>query len=243
MRKSLVFSLFVLVFNSACASNGSWRTASRESMGIAPLPENEKEALVQVYVARAYGWRRYFAVHSWIATKEKNADHYLTYHVTGWGARNGGTSVVISEDIPDRRWFGNDAVMITQIKGEKAEKAIVKIAKAADEYPYQRSYRLLPGPNSNTFISYLLRKTPEVGVELPSNAIGKDWINQAQVFGISETNTGFQVSLLGLLGFTMGLGDGIEVNVLSMSFGVDFWRPAIKLPFVGRLGFKDASVF
>ncbi|MNY42157.1 hypothetical protein D3C86_1770210 [compost metagenome] len=41
----------------------------------------------------------------------------------------------------------------------------------------------------------------------------------------------------------MGLAEGIEINLLGMSFGIDFARPAIKLPFVGRLGFKDKPLF
>ena len=243
MKYILAFLFTPLVLlNTACASSGDWRTASRESMGIAPSPEAEKQAIVQVYVARAFGWRKYFGVHSWIATKDKDADHYLTYHVTAWSSRSGGRSITIKPDIPDRRWYGAEAHLITEIRGAKAETAIQKIKQAAENYPYQNSYRVMPGPNSNTFISYLLRKTPELGVELPPHAMGKDWIKEAQIFGVSETNTGFQFSLLGLFGFTLGLGDGIEINILSMSFGIDLWRPALKLHFVGRLGFKDAPV-
>ncbi len=231
--------------SSVSASGGqvrqSWRTASRESMGIAPKPDEVKEALVHVYVARAYGWRRHFGVHSWVATKEKDADHYTTYHVTAWGLRRSDSTVSIEQDVPDRKWFGNDAHLIAEVKGEKAEAAIPKIKSAAESYPYHKKYRVYPGPNSNTFVSYILRHTPEIGVELPPNAIGKDWIKEGQIFGLSETHTGVQFSLLGLLGFTVGLSDGIELNVLSMSFGVDVVRPALKLPFVGRIGVADAA--
>ena len=237
--------LFILISSLlvGCASKNSWQTASKESMGIAPLAQDEPEAIVQLYVARTYNWRKYFAVHSWISIKEKNASQYTNYHVTAWGARRDGDSVWINQDLPDRRWFGADADMIVSLKGEKAEAAILKIKKAVENYPYRNTYRIFPGPNSNTFISYILRQTPEIGVELPPTAIGKDWINEGDFFGVSETNTGFQVSALGVLGFTLGLGEGVEVNLLGMSFGLDLWRPAIKLPFVGRLGFADAPVF
>ena len=47
-------------------------------------------------------------------------------------------------------------------------------------------------------------------------------------------------SLKHVLGFLGGLAigweDGIELNVLTLTFGVDFKRPALKLPLVGRLG-------
>lgn len=50
------------------------------------------------------------------------------------------------------------------------------------------------------------------------------------------------MNLFGVLGLTVGLSDGLEVNVLGLNFGVDVLRPALKLPFVGRLGFRDASL-
>ncbi len=36
-----------------------------------------------------------------------------------------------------------------------------------------------------------------------------------------------------------GVDEGLEVNVLSLTFGVDLKRPALKLPVVGRLGFSQ----
>lgn len=41
-----------------------WRNAARHSAGIAPDPvRNAGTAIVQVFAAPTYGWRRYFAVH------------------------------------------------------------------------------------------------------------------------------------------------------------------------------------
>jgi len=31
------------------------------------------------------------------------------------------------------------------------------------------------------------------------------------------------------------------MNLLGMTFGVDVYRPALKLPFIGRVGFPDAT--
>lgn len=239
----LVYGFLAVFVFLACTSSQDWRTASRDSVGLAPAPEAEKDALVHVYAARTVSWRGYFAVHSWIATKEKDADSYTTYHVIGWRLRRGESVVVVEKEIPDRRWFGAEPNLIYELKGPRAETAIPKIQEAAKTYPYHRQYRAWPGPNSNTFVSYILRQTPEIGVELPPHAIGKDWINDGDLFGISETNTGVQFSVLGVLGLTAGLGDGLELNLLGMTFGLDIWRPALKLPFVGRLGFPDAPVF
>jgi hypothetical protein len=45
-----------------------------------------------------------------------------------------------------------------------------------------------------------------------------------------------QVSLGGLLGFTIGWIEGVEVNVLGLVAGFDLRRPALKLPGLGRIG-------
>lgn len=237
------FFLCIMTFCLAACSHQDWRTADRSSVGLAPSPEVEKDAVVQVYAARAVSWRGYFAVHSWIAVKDKDAAAYTTYHVMGFRIRRTGSAVVIGEEIPDRRWFGAEPELIRTLKGPAAERAIVKIHQAAKDYPYQAAYRAWPGPNSNTFISFILRRTPELAIELPPNAIGKDWIDDGDLFGLTESRTGVQFSLFGLLGMSLGLAEGIELNLLGMTFGIDVLRPALKLPFIGRLGFKDQPVF
>ncbi len=55
-----------------------------ESVGIAPDPRETREALVQIYAARAYDWRGIFAVHTWIALKPRNAPQYTVLQVLGW---------------------------------------------------------------------------------------------------------------------------------------------------------------
>ena len=39
-----------------------WRTASRERVGLAPDPATTPAAVVQVYAARAWGWKGYFEI-------------------------------------------------------------------------------------------------------------------------------------------------------------------------------------
>lgn len=239
MKKIILISSFLL---GAC-SHTDWRTADRNSAGIAPDPAVEKRAVVQVYAARAFGWRGIFAIHSWIATKEENATEYTTYEVMGYRLQERGSCVVVKNDIPDRKWFGAEPVLIQSLIGEKAAAAIPQIQAASDSYKHSTLYRIWPGPNSNTYISHLIRNTRELTVELPPHAIGKDWIDDGDLFGLSESKTGVQVSVYGALGLTLGLGEGIELNILGLNFGVDFLRPALKLPFIGRLGFKDSPVF
>jgi hypothetical protein len=48
--------------------------------------------------------------------------------------------------------------------------------------------------------------------------------------------TGYQLSMFGLLSVAMAREEGVEVNLLGLNFGIDFVKPALKLPFIGRVG-------
>lgn len=234
---AVLILLLAAVMDAKPWSGGHWSTADRSSAGISPLPAAEPGAVVQGFAARAYDWRGVFAVHAWIAVKEKGAASYKVYQLVGWRLRRGLSAVSIEEDLPDRHWYGKKPRLLFDLRGERAERVIPRIAEAAAAYPWPNKYRAWPGPNSNTFISYILRRVPEIGVELPANAVGRDWLGG--VAGVSETRTGAQVSLLGVAGVTVGAKDGVEVSLLGLTFGLDLLRPAIKLPLVGRVGFPD----
>ena len=136
---------------------GDWRTATRDSAGIAPDPETTPEAVVQVYAGRAFRWRGIFGVHTWIATKPADAPYYTVHQVMGWYARHGGSSIASGPDIPDRHWFGARPELLADLRGEEAAAAIPKILEAIETYPHEYEYVLWPGPNSNTFAGYVAR--------------------------------------------------------------------------------------
>jgi len=229
-------------FNGNLWADQGWRTADRSSVGLSPLPGDEPRAVVQGFFARAYGWRGIFSVHTWIAVKEKNGTDYNVFYVARWGLRHSSSTVVVQTDIPDRKWYGRKPYLLFEFRGDKAEALIPLIKKAVKDYPNAHRYHVWPGPNSNSFTSYILRRVPEIGVDLPPNAIGKDYINDGDLCGITESCTGFQLSLYGLLGLQAGLRDGIEVNVLGLCFGLDVIKPALKFPFVGRVGMSDKKI-
>jgi hypothetical protein len=52
----------------------------------------------------------------------------------------------------------------------------------------------------------------------------------------TPSGTGYQFSMHGLLGVSVAREEGFELNLLGLNFGIDFARPALKLPFIGRLG-------
>jgi Protein of unknown function (DUF3750) len=213
-----------------------YRTADRSSAGIAPLAETTPEAVVQVYAARALNWRGIFGVHTWIAIKPENAKEYTVHQVIGWRRYRNLPVLVSAPGIPDGRWFGNEPELLAELRGEAAAKAIPKITDAVATYPYPSEYRLWPGPNSNTFMAYIGRQVPELKLDLPVTAIGKDYPINGSVIDRTPSGTGYQVSMLGLVGLTLAREEGLELNLLGLSFGIDFSKPAIKLPFIGRLG-------
>ena len=219
-----------------------WRTADRSSAGIAPAPGNAPDAIVSVWAARAFNWRGLFAVHTWIATKPENASSYRVHQVIGWRGRGGGSVVASGSDLPDRSWYGQPPRLIKELRGPAAASAIPKILEAVDTYPYTHEYRMWPGPNSNTFTAYIVRRVPELGVDLPVIAIGKDYLEDGRFVAVAPGGRGFQLSLFGLAGVVIGVEEGIEVNLLGLVFGVDPLGPAIKLPAIGRIGFGGPRV-
>ncbi len=246
-KKSLIRRLLVTVYVIALVpvtmiligsllTAGDWRTASRESIGIAPDPAATTGAVIQVYAARAYNWRGIFGVHSWIATKRDGADHYKVHQVVGWRVRGGLPAVVSAPDIPDRQWFGKPPVLLSDIRGPKAEALIDGIEAAVESYPYKDEYQVWPGPNSNTFTAYVARQVPEMELELPVTAIGKDYLANGDLVDTAPSGTGYQVSLFGLLGLLAAEQEGIEINILGLNFGIDPEDMALKLPLIGNIG-------
>jgi hypothetical protein len=137
---------------------------------------------------------------------------------------------------PDNYWFGARPQIILDRRGPGVDTMIDKIRVAVARYPYPHEYRAWPGPNSNTFTAYIAREVSELGLDLPSNAVGKDFLPQGGLFAAAPSGSGFQVSLFGLAGVLLALDEGFELNILGLSIGIDAAVPALKLPAIGRLG-------
>ena len=171
-----VFALSGLILSS-CYSGKDWHTASREAAGLAPVPSVTNEAVLQVYGADTWGWRGWFAIHTWIATKRTGEAAYTVYDVVGWRGYRGQPVLRISQDIPDRYWFGEKPRIIKEHKGEGVDELIDAVDKAAHAYPWKSTYKAFPGPNSNTFTAWVAKQVPELELELPFSAIGSGYVN------------------------------------------------------------------
>jgi len=213
-----------------------WHQARRDPTGLSPDPAVTQEAVIQVFAAPAVSWRGIFAVHTWIAVKPTGASRFTRYEVVGFGVANGAPAVRVDRMGPDNYWFGARPQILLDRRGPGVNDLIERVQAAVASYPYPNTYRAWPGPNSNTFLAYIARQVPGLAIHLPSNAVGKDFLPGAGWFAAAPSGSGYQVSLYGLAGILVAADEGLEMNLLGLSLGVDPFRPALKLPAIGRLG-------
>ncbi len=146
---------------------------------VAPLPEQHTEAVVQVYGADVWGFRGNFAIHTWLAVKAEGARTYTSYQVIGW--RRETSKVSITTGMPDRPWFRSPPILLHEVKGPRAQALIEPIQQAVASYPWAETYTMWPGPNSNSFIAWIALEVPELGLNLPTKAIGQGWMQDNHI--------------------------------------------------------------
>lgn len=215
---------------------GHWSTADRAPAGLAPPAAEGSGAVVQLYAARAWGWRGAFGVHTWIATRQAGAGAWRMHHVLSWRRP---ALVSRSTPAPDRAWYGSEPVLLADYRGESAARLIPGIEAAVAAYPAPSTYRAWPGPNSNTFTAWVVREVEGLEATLPVTAVGKDYLLDG-VLAAAPGGRGVTASLGGLLGLTLGRDEGLEISLLGLALGIDPLRPALKLPGIGRLGMAPA---
>ena len=200
--------------------------------GLAPDPAKTREAVVQVYGARTMGVKGLFGVHTWVAVKPTDAPAWTVYEIIGWRLRWNDSALVIRSREPDAPWFGAPVELYADKRGKGVDELIKRIDSAARSYPYAGEYSVWPGPNSNTFTSWIARAVPELEVDFPATAIGKDY--SESILGPAPSGSGGQLSLGGLFALTASSVEGLEFNILGLSFGLG--KSGLKLPLVGRIG-------
>ena len=223
--------IFLFGFLSSCTSN-----RQQTSGLLAPKPKNYQGAVIQVYSARTWGAKQAVSVHTWVSAKRSGDSFYTSYEIIGWRLRRNKSALVVRESLPDRDWWGHQPQLLLDYRQADTDKLIDNIETAVKNYPYKSEYQAYPGPNSNTFTASIGRAVPELGLDLPSTAIGKDYQPIANMIGRSVSGSGYQFSLFGLLGLTLGIEEGIELNILGLNFELDIMDLAIELPGIGRIG-------
>jgi hypothetical protein len=215
----------------------NFRAADWSSVGMLPAASADREARLLVFTGRTGRWKGIFSVHSWVVFKPAGGTAWSRYDVVGWGnpVRTNGWD-------PDGRWYGDTPRVLVDMRGAAAQALIPKVQAAIKDYSYAKhgDYRMWPGPNSNTFVAAVLRAVPELATTLPPNAVGKDF-RDGFYAGRTDSGTGAELSLYGVIGLKAGWIEGIEVNLLGLVAGLDLRHPAIKLPGFGRIGIDDGT--
>ncbi|MBK9019066.1 MAG: DUF3750 domain-containing protein [Sulfuritalea sp.] len=201
--------------------------------GLSPDPATVREPIIQVFAAPAFGRRGALGVHTWIVAKRTGAPTFTRYDVVGW---TGPPYVHVDYLDPDALWFGSMPVLLADRRGDGVEALIGRIDEAVRRYPYADTYRTWPGPNSNTFVAHVARAVPELRLDLPANAVGKDYLPLASAIASAPSGSGVQLSVLGLAGVLVAAEEGIEINLLGLTLGIDIARPALRLSGLGRVG-------
>jgi hypothetical protein len=121
---------------------------------------------------------------------------------------------------------GGEAVIEAQWTGAEAER-LIAVLHHPELYDDRDTYRAWPGPNSNTYVAWVLRES-NVPFDLSPLAIGKDWRGWIGA-GVTTTRSGLHLESP-ILGLKVGVLDGIEVHVFALTFGFAFLKPALKTP-------------
>jgi hypothetical protein len=214
----------------------NWRVADWSSSRLLPDARDVAEAKVVILATRTGRWKSIFAEHMSIVMKPEGAAEWTRYDVVGWGR-----PVRRNAYAADAFWFGNRPCVVAEISGAQAAALIPSIEANIARYPYARrgDYVVWPGPNSNSFVAWVVRNTEGFNVALPPAAVGKDYLGDGVRMARAASGTGFVASVSGVLGVTVAWREGFEVNLLGAAIGSDPDDLAISLPGLGKVGLRE----
>jgi len=119
-----------------------------------------------------------FAWHYWFVVSDETGQHRWEV----WQTKNAGAFCIghVHRDLkhPEDGVGGGPSRVVTEWEGEEAAR-IASVLKKAETYPYCQRYRMWPGPNSNTFVAWVLREA-RVEHALDPRAIGRNYLAAKQ---------------------------------------------------------------
>jgi hypothetical protein len=194
--------------------------------------------VVQLRYATLPHLLRAIAAHYWFVVFDPVSRQWHRWEV--WQVKEaGGQSIghVHCDLMHPDSGVGGGAYRIVAEWGGSAARAICAVLTHAQDYPYRDRYRAWPGPNSNTFVAWVLR---EAGLHhsLDPRAIGKDYCGLLGM-RLSSRPPCAQVETP-LLGVRLSLQDGVELHLLCFTFGLRLSPPEVDTPF-GRLGVRKTA--
>ena len=100
----------------------------------------------------------------------------MVYDVVGWRSHHNQPVMRAAYDVPDRLWYGEMPKILQEHRGRGVDELIDAVDRAARAYPWKTTYKVFPGPNSNTFTAWVANQVPELELELPFSAIGSGYV-------------------------------------------------------------------
>ena len=116
------------------------------------------------------------AVHYWFNVREPLAgrcDRWEVWQSRDAGGRSAG-HLHCNLKAPEDGVGGGPARLAAEWRGAAALRLKATLEEAEARYPFRDRYLPWPGPNSNTFVAWVLRRA-DVDFRLPWNAIGRNY--------------------------------------------------------------------
>lgn len=134
-----------------------------------------KEKIVQLRVAKIPGIIGMIAVHYWfVIIKDNQFERWEIWQRANRGKQSWGH--LHKNLMPYDRGVGNGNSWIeSQWFGNRADALIEIIENTPRIYPYNYKYRYYPGPNSNTYVQWILNQG-NTNYLLGKKGIGKDYL-------------------------------------------------------------------
>jgi len=198
-----------------------------------PIEPSHLVVVKTVRIPATEPWISRFASHTWLDVKNGSEANWGRLEIISAESGVLAYRIPSAEARSDTRWT-NRVEVIGLVSGDAAEKMIPALLKSAKNYSDRANYFAWPGPNSNTFISYLARETLGLHLQFNHNAVGKDYVPWFYA-GPSVTGSGWQADTW-LIGLQAGWRDGIQLHFIQLTFGISFFPPALDLPIIPRIG-------
>jgi hypothetical protein len=174
---------------AACLAGCASSPSHRPQHPLTEAASRPAEDVVQLRYATLPSALRAVAVHCWFVAFDHEKGEWSRWELwqkpavvaTSWGhvhqnlmpldsGVGGGQSRV------GREWRGKEA------------RALMTVLNHPQAYPHRDGYRAWPGPNSNTYVAWVLKQA-KISADLPPMAIGKDYCGLIGG-GVSTTQTG-----------------------------------------------------
>jgi hypothetical protein len=194
-------------------------------------PPSDQTARVRILFSRGHRFRAIFGGHSFLVYKRQGAADYVRYDWDGRGEpiRNEGW-------VAYERGYGGPPGFQYAADGWLAEQLIPQLEASIAAYAkrHVHDYAHAPGPNSNTFMQGVIDGVPKLDAVLTTLAVGRDYPHDGRP--IRRLHSGVLLTLGGYVAMRIGWVEGFELSLFCQVLGVDWRRPAIKLPSIGRIG-------